>query len=113
MPPPGLDVKILNQVFQLIHNETNHGTANHLTRKKLQTSAGQIPPESVLGCLVTYQGDNLIQCSKDKVDFPPKDQMKDYDEFHLTSRGIKSDSPYMYAKDKYGNEDQSLIVLRI
>jgi hypothetical protein len=100
MPQPGLTLEILNIVFQALYNEVAGAPANLMTRKALQTAAAQYDKQQILSCLIAYVGDDLIRCSRGGVDFTPKDQNKDYDEFHLTSRGMKSTSPYRWSPEK-------------
>jgi hypothetical protein len=48
----------------------------------------------ILGCLITYEGDKLIACTKNDIIFTLKNLNNDYNEFHLTLIGVRADAPY-------------------
>ncbi len=90
----GLSVENLNKVFHLIYRQVGGNPANKMTRQDLQRLSGTCPPETILGCLITYEGDKLIVCTNNDIIFTPKNLKDDYNEFHITSEGRKTDSPY-------------------
>jgi hypothetical protein len=95
MTGPGLTVGNLNKLFKVLSDEVAYAPANLLTRKALQREAGgSYDPRLTLSCLMKYEGDELIKCSREGVDFKPIDMNKDYEEFHLTSKGAITTSPY-------------------
>jgi hypothetical protein len=91
---PAPSVNNLNEIFQVIHNRTNHAIAARMTRRELQTHASLFTPMMVLSCLQQYEGDGLIMCTRNDKKITVVDLNKDYDEFHLTSKGTRMDAPY-------------------
>lgn len=91
---PAPSVKNLNEIFQALYRRANHAIAARVTRRELQTHAGPYEPMMILSCLQQYEGDGLIMCTRNDKKIKIVDLNKDYDEFHLTSKGTKMDAPY-------------------
>lgn len=86
--------EILNIIFQVLVNEVSNNPSIILTRHKLQLQVPVYPEATVLGCIMTYQHDGHIACSRNRTDIVPKNMDTDYEEFHLTTSVNNSSSVY-------------------
>jgi hypothetical protein len=90
---PVPDIGALNNVFHVICERTGRNIYVKMTRHELETYAHDYV-SVILGCLMRYQQDRLIDCTRDETSIKPSYKPEDYDEFHITSEGAKNCTPY-------------------
>jgi hypothetical protein len=82
--------EILGMVFQELFNLASGTPVVRLTRVRLEDQVSRVPKPSVHACVINYEGGEYIACTKNDVVISPKDYNTDYDEFHLTAKGAKT-----------------------
>src|SRR5512136_1384259 len=92
--PTQITMNELSLVWQVLWNKVT-GNPVTMTRHDLQLELGSpIPPDTTLGCLRTFQDENLIKCIRDDSVIQSPFKESDFDQFCLTARGTKKGPLY-------------------